>query len=140
MYIVHQSETKTSEIYNQYPEFVLRLTRWKRERVWRFDWLVYSGRPITAANALSFRISTKVYITARNATIKCTPTFYHLHYKFRVIGGEPTVIYWAQFQTLLLRNFQKSETFPVILCPTRESKLRLFFRQSHLRRGSQVIR
>ncbi|KAF9804402.1 hypothetical protein SFRURICE_014322 [Spodoptera frugiperda] len=36
-------------------EFVLRLTRSKRKRIWRSDWLLHSSRPIRAPNAATFR-------------------------------------------------------------------------------------
>ncbi|KAF9805572.1 hypothetical protein SFRURICE_020957 [Spodoptera frugiperda] len=63
----------------------------------------------------------EVLITARNATIQCRATSHHLCYKSHVIGD-----------SVLLRNFRKTEKSPVILCPTREWNPRPLARQSHL--------
>ncbi|KAF9790035.1 hypothetical protein SFRURICE_002400 [Spodoptera frugiperda] len=56
-----------------------------------------------------------------------------------VIRGEPIAIYWANYQTPLLRSFRKIEKSPVILCPTWESNLRPLVRQSHLRPLDQIL-
>ncbi|KAF9791348.1 hypothetical protein SFRURICE_021514 [Spodoptera frugiperda] len=55
----------------------------------------------------------EMYITARNAAIQFTPTFYHLCNNSHVIGGEPIAILGTIPDSgLLLRNFSKSRKEP----------------------------
>ncbi|KAF9820496.1 hypothetical protein SFRURICE_009915 [Spodoptera frugiperda] len=74
---------------------------------------------------LSPKEQAEVHIMACNVTAQCTPTFHNLFCKSHVISVEP-IAYCHIPSTipdsvLLLRNFQKTEKSPAILCPNRES-------------------
>ncbi|KAF9802015.1 hypothetical protein SFRURICE_004266 [Spodoptera frugiperda] len=68
------------------------------------------ARSMYTNTLLSPNVWAEVHTTAYNATVQCTPTFYHLCCKSHVIGDS----------VLLLRNFRKTEKNPVVLCPTRD--------------------
>uniref|UniRef100_A0A2H1WVD5 SFRICE_023232 n=1 Tax=Spodoptera frugiperda TaxID=7108 RepID=A0A2H1WVD5_SPOFR len=71
---------------------------------------LFGGLSMYTNTLLSPNVWAEVHTTAYNATVQCTPTFYHLCCKSHVIGDS----------VLLLRNFRKTEKNPVVLCPTRD--------------------